>query len=135
MQETELIKRLEFKLKRKLSLNENKQVNEVIIINDYSYPCFINTYTLRALALLDSYWGKYFKPYFQPGPLSNVLTILHLRDTATMIYTWAEPQFWLYFQLTKLHNELLLLSWDFASRLVRKEALWPIFRSIIFNYI
>ena len=55
MQETELIKRLEFKLKRKLSLNENKQVNEVIIINDYLYPCFINTYTLRALALLDSY--------------------------------------------------------------------------------
>ena len=36
---------------------------------------------------------KAFRPYFQPGPLSEILTISNLRHAASRTWTWAEPEF------------------------------------------
>ena len=36
---------------------------------------------------------KGVKPYFQPGPLSEILTIANLRHAASRIWTSAEPEF------------------------------------------
>ena len=36
---------------------------------------------------------KGVKPYFQPGPLSEILTIANLRHAASRIWTCAEPEF------------------------------------------
>ena len=33
-----------------------------------------------------------FLPYFQPGPLPEILTIANLRQTATRVWTCAEPE-------------------------------------------
>ena len=32
-------------------------------------------------------------PYFQPGPLSEILTIANLRQAASRVWTCAEPEF------------------------------------------
>ena len=36
---------------------------------------------------------KVVSPYFQPGPLSKILTIANLRHAASRIWTCAEPEF------------------------------------------
>ena len=37
--------------------------------------------------------GIYYRPYFQPGPLSEILTIVNLRHVVSRIWTCAEPEF------------------------------------------
>ena len=36
---------------------------------------------------------KAVKPYFQPGPLSGILTVTNIRQVARRIWTCAEPEF------------------------------------------
>ena len=36
---------------------------------------------------------KGVEPYFQPGPLSEILTIANLRHSTSRIWTRAEPEF------------------------------------------
>ena len=38
-------------------------------------------------------WQKVFKPYFQPGPLSEIHTIANLQHVAYRVLTYAEPEF------------------------------------------
>ena len=47
---------------------------------------------------------KAFTPYFQPGPLSEILTIANLRHAASRVWTCAESEFKLYW--------MKLCSWD-----------------------
>ena len=39
------------------------------------------------------YGPKAFKPYFQPGPLLEILTIANLRHAASRVWACAEPEF------------------------------------------
>ena len=65
--------------------------------------CWVNAFlTLATKALVDDddelflWYGwptKDVKPYLQPGPLSEILTIANLRHAASRVWTSAEPKF------------------------------------------
>ena len=65
---------------------------------------------------------KAFYPYFQPGPLSEILTITNLWHTASRVWTCAEPEFRLsWMKLCSSNNHCTLVPQQSIRERIRER--------------
>ena len=72
-----------------------------------------------------------YGPYFQPRPLSEILTIANLRHTASRIWTCAEPEFRLRRIKLCSSNNHYTISTCYRTLL---SAIWEIFSEFLIFY-